>query len=151
MISHPVSLRQGCISETGCISVCGAARLMVAGAGAVPGGGKDLEEPLVVRPTSEAIVNHMLSQVPSAPCRHVSPPSLQEPPGWPLPTLSHPRYLLSINSPSDFSLPMLLLSRLAVLAQTASSSAPKSAPGDCLKQHLRRLPGLAAPGVDVPR
>eukprot|EP00898_Chlorokybus_atmophyticus_P008499 jgi/Chlat1/8650/Chrsp87S08036 len=26
------------------------------------GGGKDLEEPLVVRPTSEAIVNHMLSQ-----------------------------------------------------------------------------------------
>lgn len=26
------------------------------------GGGKDLEEPLVVRPTSETIVNHMLSQ-----------------------------------------------------------------------------------------
>ena len=27
------------------------------------GGGKDLEEPLVVRPTSETIVNHMFSQV----------------------------------------------------------------------------------------
>lgn len=27
------------------------------------GGGKDLEEPLVMRPTSEPIVNHMLSQV----------------------------------------------------------------------------------------
>ena len=26
------------------------------------GGGKELEEPLVVRPTSETIVNHMLSQ-----------------------------------------------------------------------------------------
>ena len=28
-----------------------------------PGGGKDLEEPLVVRPTSETIVNHMFAQV----------------------------------------------------------------------------------------
>lgn len=27
------------------------------------GGGKDLEEPLVVRPTSETIVNHMFAQV----------------------------------------------------------------------------------------
>ena len=27
-----------------------------------PGGGKDLEEPLVVRPTSETIVNHMFAQ-----------------------------------------------------------------------------------------
>ncbi len=26
------------------------------------GGGKDLEEPLVVRPTSETIINHMFSQ-----------------------------------------------------------------------------------------
>ena len=26
------------------------------------GGGKELEEPLVVRPTSESIVNHMFSQ-----------------------------------------------------------------------------------------
>ncbi len=27
------------------------------------GGGKELEEPLVVRPTSETIINHMFSQV----------------------------------------------------------------------------------------
>ena len=27
------------------------------------GGGKELEEPLVVRPTSETIVNHMFAQV----------------------------------------------------------------------------------------
>lgn len=27
------------------------------------GGGKDLEEPLVVRPTSETIINHMFAQV----------------------------------------------------------------------------------------
>jgi hypothetical protein len=27
------------------------------------GGGKDLEEPLVVRPTSETMVNHMFAQV----------------------------------------------------------------------------------------
>lgn len=29
---------------------------------AAAGGGKDLEEPLVVRPTSETIINHMFSQ-----------------------------------------------------------------------------------------
>ncbi len=28
-----------------------------------PGGGKDLDEPLVVRPTSETIINHMFAQV----------------------------------------------------------------------------------------
>jgi hypothetical protein len=27
------------------------------------GGGKELEEPLVVRPTSETIINHMFAQV----------------------------------------------------------------------------------------
>ena len=30
------------------------------------GGGKDLEEPLVVRPTSETIVNHMFAQARAA-------------------------------------------------------------------------------------
>jgi prolyl-tRNA synthetase len=29
------------------------------------GGGKELEEPLVVRPTSETIINHMFAQVSS--------------------------------------------------------------------------------------
>ena len=33
------------------------------GSPAPAGGGKDLEEPLVVRPTSETIVNHMFAQV----------------------------------------------------------------------------------------
>ena len=30
--------------------------------GFCPGGGKELEEPLVVRPTSETIINHMYAQ-----------------------------------------------------------------------------------------
>lgn len=49
-----------------------------------PGGGKELEEPLVVRPTSETIVNHMFAQVgrrpPGAAChaaQHISPAPTQ--------------------------------------------------------------------------
>ena len=35
---------------------------MIVGPGFAAGGGKDLEEPLVVRPTSETMVNHMFAQ-----------------------------------------------------------------------------------------